>query len=145
MLATMNFGSVFTIGPAIMKGLIVGKEIFDLIEREPKISSPKTSNDIKKIMPTEGLTLKSGLKFQDVIFRYPTAPEGSRNIFTGISFTIKPFTSTAIVGPSGAGKSTIVQLINRLYDPLSGSVYFDDEDLKMKDLSQLRNFIGYVA
>ena len=63
MLATMNFGSVFTIGPAIMKGLIGGKEIFDLIEREPKISSPKTSNDTKKIMPTEGLTLKSGIKF----------------------------------------------------------------------------------
>ena len=44
MLATMNFGSVFTIGPAIMKGLIVGKEIFDLIEREPKIKSPNQNS-----------------------------------------------------------------------------------------------------
>ena len=149
MLATMNFGSVFTIGPAIMKGLIVGKEIFDLIEREPKIKSPNQYSKKGKAEPSLALSkqmsLSSGIRFENVRFRYPTAPENSRDIFTGVSFMIRPFTSTAIVGPSGSGKSTIVQLINRLYDPKSGTVYFNDEDLRMKDLATLRNFIGYVA
>lgn len=139
MTAMMIFGSILPIVPAIVKALCVGKLIFDVIEREPLIDSPKDS------MPTDKVAVESGIRFEDVHFRYPTAPEGSRDVFQGVSFTIQPYTSTAIVGPSGSGKSTIVQLLNRFYDPKAGKISFDDKDLKQVNLVALRNAIGYVS
>jgi len=49
------------------------------------------------------------------------------------------------VGPSGSGKSTIVQLIERFYDPLEGQVLIDGEDLKILNLRQFRQKVGYVG
>jgi ATP-binding cassette subfamily B protein len=46
--------------------------------------------------------------FNNIAFKYPTAPEKTLSTFENVSFKIKAGTSTAIVGPSGAGKSTIV-------------------------------------
>ena len=80
--------------------MICGKLVFDVIEREPLIKNSDKSEG--------NINIKSGIRFENVKFRYPTAPENSRDVFTGVDFTINPFTSTAIVGPSGSGKSTIV-------------------------------------
>ena len=99
----MTFGSVFPIVPAVIKALIVGKKVFDVIERKPLIASPPASQP-----GTGEISIESGIKFQNVHFRYPTAPEGSKSVFQGVNFTIQPYKSTAIVGPSGSGKSTIV-------------------------------------
>ena len=56
----------------------------------------------------ENIDIGSGITFDHVRFRYPTAPEGARDVISDANFTIKAGTSTAIVGPSGSGKSTIV-------------------------------------
>ena len=103
MMSFMTFGSVFPIVPAVIKALIVGKKVFDVIERKPLIASPPASQP-----GTGEISIESGIKFQNVHFRYPTAPEGSKSVFQGVNFTIQPYKSTAIVGPSGSGKSTIV-------------------------------------
>lgn len=58
---------------------------------------------------------------------------------------IKSGTTTAIVGPSGAGKSTIVQLINRFYDPSNGNIIYGSTPLKSIDLPALRKTIGWVG
>ena len=63
----------------------------------------------------------------------------------GVSFKIKAGTSTAIVGASGSGKSTIVQLIERFYDPKAVNIFFDQKNLKDFDLKDLRESIGYVS
>ena len=99
----MTIGSVFPIIPAVIKALIVGKSVFDVIDREPKIKSPAATHPTSKIIDIE-----QGIRFDSVHFRYPTTPEGSPDQLQGATFTVKPYTSTAIVGPSGAGKSTIV-------------------------------------
>lgn len=91
------------------------------------------------------LSLKEGIKFENVHFRYPTQPEKTRDIFSGINFTIKSGTSTAIVGPSGSGKSTIVQLCNRMYDTLNGDISYDGVNLKNFNLKSLRESVGYVS
>lgn len=130
---------MFQVVPGVIKALICGKHVYDVIDRDPLIKGPANSSSATDI------SISKGIKFENVKFRYPTAPENSRDVFTGVNFTIKPFTSTAIVGPSGSGKSTIVQLINRLYDPKEGRIMLGVDDIKEKDLASLRSYIGYVA
>ena len=113
-MAMMTSASVAPILPLVIKALICAKKVLTVIERKPEIDSDDKSRSIKSL--TDGVT------FSNVKFRYPTAPENSKDVFKGVSFKIKAGTSTAIVGPSGCGKSTIVQLINRYYDPDEGSI-----------------------
>lgn len=124
----------------MFRALTVGKQVIDVIDREPLINSPKEeSKRVKKVM------IEDGIHFQDVKFKYPTAPEHVRPVFEGAHFKIKSGTSTAIVGPSGSGKSTIVQMINRFYDPDGGSISYGSTPLKNIDLVALRHTIGWVG
>ena len=76
MMSFMTFGSVFPVVPAIIKALIVGKKVFDVIERKPLIDSPSDSSP-----KASTISIENGIKFQNVHFRYPTAPEGSKSVF----------------------------------------------------------------
>jgi ABC-type multidrug transport system fused ATPase/permease subunit len=79
--------------------------------------------------------------FDDVRFRYaPDLPY----IHNGVSFEVPPRGMTAFVGPSGAGKTTVFSLIERFYDPTSGSVLVDGRKAGDWDLAELRAAIGYV-
>ena len=80
--------------------------------------------------------------FEDVTFAYPTRPLISA--LDGVSIDIAPGETIALVGPSGAGKSTIIQLIQRFYDPQSGRVLFDGADLREMDRSEFRRDIALV-
>jgi len=62
-----------------------------------------------------------------------------------VDFIIKAGTTTAIVGPSGAGKSTIIQMVERFYDPAGGNILFGDTNIKSIPLKTLRERIGYVS
>ena len=61
-----------------------------------------------------------------------------------ISFTVEPKKTLGIIGSVGSGKSSILNLINRLYDPTDGSIMLDEMDLKDFKLEELRSLIGYV-
>lgn len=98
----MTFAQFIPILPGITRALMSGQQIFDVIERTPAIKN-REDIEVKEIV-----ALEKGISFEKVKFRYPTQPDKTRDIFEGISFTIKAGTSTAIVGPSGSGKSTIV-------------------------------------
>ena len=137
MFTVMTIQSLY---PAMIRALTVGREVLDVIGREPLIISPEDKSEC-----VTNIQIQDGIKFQDVQFRYPTAPETVKDIFTGASFMIKSGTTTAIVGPSGAGKSTIVQLINRFYDPSEGSITYGSTPLTSIDLPALRKTIGWVG
>ena len=81
------------------------------------------------------------IAFDDVTFSYATSPEP---VLRGVSFEVPRGRRVAIVGPSGAGKSTILALIERFYEPTSGTVRFDGMDLRDLDREALRARIGYV-
>jgi ATP-binding cassette subfamily B protein len=74
----------------------------------------------------------------------PPAEEIETGVLHGVSFAAARGQRTAIVGPSGAGKSTILALIERFYDPTSGSVRFGGVDVRQLDRIELRSQIGYV-
>lgn len=83
------------------------------------------------------------LAMRNVHFHYPTRP--SAKIFRGLNISIRRGETLALVGPSGEGKSTIVSLIERYYDPTSGSIYFDGIDLRDLNVKWLRDQIGLVS
>ena len=88
------------------------------------------------------VTWSGGIEFRGVHFRYPTRPE--LPVFAGLSLSLAPGRTTALVGPSGAGKSTIVQLILGLYEIEGGTILAGSQDLARIDLQTLRERIALV-
>jgi ATP-binding cassette subfamily B protein len=84
---------------------------------------------------------RGAIEFRDVWFRYPGT---ERYVLRGISFTVEPGRTVAIVGPTGSGKSSIVRLIPRLYDPDRGDVLLDGVPVRRIPLRQLRALISMV-
>ena len=82
------------------------------------------------------------MEFVDVDFNYPARDE--IKILNKLSLKIKPGQTVALVGSSGCGKSTCIQLIQRFYDPLAGSVRIDGRDVRDLNLSWLRTHLGVV-
>ena len=96
--------------------------------------------------PAAGRTLPDGgrgtIAFENVVFHYPTRPES--HALDGISFTIQPGETVALVGPSGAGKSTVFQLLLRFYDPVSGRITLDGVPLTDMRRDAFRNAMALV-
>ncbi|ORE96535.1 ABC transporter [Stappia sp. 22II-S9-Z10] len=80
--------------------------------------------------------------FDHVSFAYPAEP--GRTVLSGVSFTVAPGETVALVGPSGAGKTTVFQLIGRAYDVTGGTVRVEDIDVRDTALADLRAHIALV-
>jgi ATP-binding cassette subfamily B protein len=78
--------------------------------------------------------------FEDVSFGYPGGPP----VLSEVSFVARPGASVALVGHTGAGKSTVMALLQRLWDPQSGKILIDGQDLRDVTLESLRRAIGVV-
>lgn len=87
--------------------------------------------------------LKGELRFNNVSFTYPMRPD--HEVLHGLDLDLMPGSVVALVGESGGGKSTCTQLIQRFYDPDSGSITLDGIDIRELDPSYLRNQIGVVS
>src|SRR5690554_3729988 len=80
------------------------------------------------------------IELKDVDFHYPNGYQA----LSGINLTIRPNESTALVGLSGAGKSTIINLLDKFYEPSSGQILLDGVDLREYDTNFLRENIGLM-
>ena len=86
---------------------------------------------------------KGEITVKDVRFSYPSRPDFV--VCRGYSLSIGAGQTVALCGQSGSGKSTVIQLIERFYDPLSGEVLFDGVDIKTLNVKWLRAQLGYVG
>jgi subfamily B ATP-binding cassette protein MsbA len=109
-------------------------EIFAILDSEPSV---KDAPDARPITHSNGL-----IEFNEVTFRYANTVT---NAVSNLNLVIEPGKSYALVGASGAGKSTILSLILRLYDPTSGAVQLDGQDLRTITQKSLREQIGLVT
>ncbi|MCA2012542.1 ATP-binding cassette domain-containing protein [Cereibacter sphaeroides] len=86
--------------------------------------------------------VQGAVAFDNVRFHYPSRP--TQSALDGISLSVKPGETVALVGPSGAGKSTIIQLLMRFYDPQEGAVTLDGHDLRDLSRADLRGAMALV-
>jgi subfamily B ATP-binding cassette protein MsbA len=91
--------------------------------------------------PKELPVLKDSIRFDNVTFSY----DGQKNALDSVSIEIKRGEMIALVGASGSGKSTFVKLLPRFYDPTSGSICFDGQDIREVSFQSLREQISYVT
>jgi ATP-binding cassette subfamily B protein len=116
----------------IRQGLIDMAQMFDLIDTPVEVADAPGAPALVIARPT--------LTFDNVVFGY----EPDRTILNGLSFEVPAGHQVALVGPSGAGKSTIARLVFRFYDPWSGRILIDGQDIRGVTQSSLRAAIGIV-
>ncbi len=134
MLAYQPIKSLATINVGVNQGLSAGKRILPIID---KVNLIEENND-KSI-----LNLKLGtIDFNNINFNYSTNSENK--VLRNINIKINGGKMTALVGQSGSGKSTLLSLIPRIYDPQSGNVEIDEQNIKELNLFSLRKAISIV-
>ena len=133
MLAYQPVRSLATINMAINQGLSAAKRIMPLIEQE---------NNIKEKPNALSLETKKGeINFRNISFRYNNE---EREVLNSINLNIVGGEMTSLVGHSGAGKTTILNLIPRFYDRVSGDILIDDQSIYDISIYSLRNNISLV-
>ncbi|OAX42868.1 P-loop containing nucleoside triphosphate hydrolase protein [Rhizopogon vinicolor AM-OR11-026] len=131
-------GNVFAFVPDISSAKGAGGAIIKLLDAVPEIDAESTEGK-----SLSGQTVRGHIRFENIHFRYPTRP-GVR-VLRGLSLIVEPGTYVALVGASGCGKSTVIQLIERFYDPLDGQVLLDDEPINEFNIEDYRKQIALVS
>jgi ATP-binding cassette subfamily B protein len=128
--AVASLGDFYT---QMLRAIGASERIMELLDSESEL-------EIDESLPT--LDLEGNIEFKNVEFHYPSRPE--LTILKSINLKIKPGEKIALVGASGGGKSTMVGLLLRFYDLVSGDITVDGKSISDYNLLQLRQNIGIV-
>jgi len=118
----------------IQVALASGKRIFDLIDEPIEVVEKPN------VIPIS--TFNDTIVYKDVSFRYNP---GSELVLKDINLKVKKNQKVALVGSSGAGKTTVLNLLPRFYDVISGSIKIDGKDIRDYSLASLRGLMGIVT
>ncbi|KAF8919003.1 multidrug resistance protein 1 [Mucidula mucida] len=131
-------GNVFSFVPDISSAKGAGSDIIKLLDSIPDIDSESSEGKMVDVSKAQG-----HIRLENIHFRYPTRP-GVR-VLRELSLQVEPGTYIALVGASGSGKSTVIQLIERFYDPLAGEIYMDGVKINELNVQDYRKQIALVS
>jgi subfamily B ATP-binding cassette protein MsbA len=126
--------SISQIHNNLQEGLAAAQRIFLLLDQKPLIIEAKTAQDIH--------FSHYDIVFDNISFAYR---KGKKKVLDNFNMKIASGTTVALVGSSGVGKSTILQLLQRFYDPDQGKIMISDHSIHKMKLDQLRNSIAFVS
>lgn len=129
-------GAIFSFAPDMGEARDAAKLLKTFLNRIPKIDH--WSPDGKKVN-----SLNGRVELQGVRFTYPGRPD--HRVLRGVDLSAEPGQFIALVGASGSGKSTVMQLLERFYDPTHGNVFVDGVDLKDYNLQDYRAQLAIVS
>ena len=134
MLAFQPLRRLAQINATLQEGFAAAIRVFGLLDQKSYINEKLRASDLS--------LSKSDISFENVTLSY----EGQKNsALKEISFKVPHGKTTALVGPSGSGKSSILNLIPRFYDPDTGSVKIDNQDIKELSIASVRSSIALVS
>ncbi|MEY3362596.1 MAG: hypothetical protein RLZZ538_139, partial [Actinomycetota bacterium] len=129
-----NIGMMVALGQRAAAALV---RVHEVLSTEPAVQSPKQPRPLPARHTSHAV---GAVSFEDVVFGYGD----DHKVLDGMSMSIAPGESVALVGATGAGKSTIVRLLLRFYDVEQGRITLDGIDLRRLDVRELRQNIGVV-
>lgn len=148
----MSIGSLvqFVIYSVMVAGSVAAlSEIFGELQRaagatERLVELLETTDSVKDTTTPAPLVepIEGRIQFDDVVFHYPARPDVAA--LQNVSLMIEPGETVALVGPSGAGKTTIIQMIQRFYDPETGQVLLDGQPLTDLARTEFRKHLSLV-
>ncbi|KAL3443233.1 hypothetical protein BJX65DRAFT_285639 [Aspergillus insuetus] len=130
------FGGIAPHMRAFAGAVAAASKVYSIIDRESPLNP--TSEDGSALDHVHG-----AIEFRNVRHIYPGRPD--QVILDGLNLEIPAGKTTAIVGPSGSGKSTIIELIERFYTPLSGTILCDGQDISSFNMRRFRRSISLVG
>jgi ATP-binding cassette subfamily B protein len=108
------------------------REFFEILDTAPVVHDKPNAKDVERYA--------GSVAFENVSFSY----DGKRSAVQDVSFVVQSGENVALVGATGSGKSTTLGLLHRAFDPQSGCIRIDDDDIRDVTLSSLRRNIGVV-
>lgn len=115
--------------------------LFEFLDIDPRSITGSLEPPCENPVLLDWNRIGSGIKVQNVSFRYPGT---DKQVLRDVTFSVPTGSNVAIVGENGAGKTTLVKLLARLYDPGSGTILLDGRDYRDYELESLRSSIGIV-
>jgi subfamily B ATP-binding cassette protein MsbA len=122
--------NLVNINKPLQQAIVAGQSVFQLIDEKSEVNQGKQEFE----------NIKGEISFKNVSFSY----DGERASLNNINLEIKQGETVALVGSTGSGKTTLVSLIARFYNPTSGSISIDKQDINDIELTALRSQISFV-
>lgn len=111
------------------------ERLVELLNADDVVKDPAAAQQLSR-------PVKGAIGFENIMFRYPSRPKVAA--LDGVTINVKPGETVALVGPSGAGKSTVFQLLLRFFDPNTGQVTIDGQNIADLNREEFRKSIALV-
>ncbi|CAM6102646.1 unnamed protein product [Calypogeia fissa] len=135
-IAASSMAETLALTPDLIKAGQAVESVFEVLDRKTAIEPDDPEGE-------EAKEVSGDIQFKNVTFAYPSRPDVV--IFRDLNLKVRSGRSLALVGASGSGKSSVIALIERFYDPISGQVLIDGKDLTKYNLRSLRRHIALVS
>ncbi len=132
--AYMPLKNIANLNAKLQMGMASWERIHQILDEKPTVIVTAEPKNID--------ILAGKIEFKDVNYKYPSR---DTQVLKNLSLTINPGEVAAFVGPSGSGKTTIIHLLLRFFDPVSGRILVDGHDMTEVDTTDLRAHLGLVT